>query len=187
VISAIVLAAGASSRMGSPKALLPIRGRPAVEVVVATLRAGGADDLIVVVGRHAAEIRAGADLAGVRVVDNARWETGRTSSIQAGLAALAPDAEAALLALVDMPLVRPDTVRALVASPRGDAEVVVPVHGGRRGHPIVLARTLFARIAALGPDEPLHTIIRAARALEVPVDDPGVLTDFDRPEDVRPL
>src|SRR6185295_10879356 len=110
VTSAIVLAAGSSSRMGRPKALLPIEGRPAVEVVCATLRAGGADDVVVVVGRHAAEIRAGARLDGVRVVENARWAEGRTTSVQAGLAALARDAEWTLLALVDMPLVRPGTV-----------------------------------------------------------------------------
>src|SRR6185295_12766502 len=116
VTSAIVLAAGGSSRMGRPKALLDIGGRPALEVVCATLRAGGADDVVVVVGRHAREIRAGADLGGVRVVDNPRWASGRTSSIQCGLAAVAHDAEWSLLALVDMPLVRAETVRTLVAA-----------------------------------------------------------------------
>ena len=171
--------------MGSPKALLPVGGRPAVEVVVATLRAGGADDVIVVVGRHATEIRAGADLRAARIVDNPNWATGRTSSIQAGLAALAPDAEWTLVALVDMPLVRPHTVRTLLAASREDADVVVPVLDGRRGHPILLRRTLFARIAALGPDEPLRDVVRTARRVEVPVADRGVLIDFDEPGDVR--
>src|ERR1043165_7372108 len=107
--SAIVLAAGASSRMGRPKALLRGGGRPAVEAVCATLAAGGAEDIVVVVGRHADEIRAGAELRGLRVVFNARGETGRTSSVQTGLAAVDADAEWALLALVDMPFVRPGT------------------------------------------------------------------------------
>jgi len=182
--SAIVLAAGASSRMGRPKALLPVNGRPAVEVVCAALRDGGADDVVVVVGKHAAEIRAGADLRRARVIDNPRWSGGRTSSVQTGLAALPPSAEWTLLALVDMPLVRAETVRALLAAPRGDADVVVPVHDGRRGHPILLRRTLFARIAALGPDEPLRDVVRTARRVDVPVDDPGVLVDFDEPGDV---
>lgn len=184
MIPAILLAAGASSRMGRPKALIPIGGRPAVEAIVATLRAGGADDVVVVVGRHATEIRAGADLRGARVVENPDWATGRTSSIQAGLAALAPGVEWTLLALVDMPLVRAGTVRALLASPRHDADVVVPVHGGRRGHPILLRRTLYPAIGALGPDAPLRDVVRAARRTEVPVDDPGVLVDFDEPGDV---
>jgi molybdenum cofactor cytidylyltransferase len=170
--------------MGRPKALLPVSGRPAVEVVCATLRDGGASDVVVVVGRHAAEIRAGAELSHVRVVDNPRWDSGRTSSVQAGLAALAPDADETLLALVDMPLVRAATVRDLLATPRGDAEVLVPVHEGRHGHPILLRRALFARILALGPDEPLHTVVRSARRLDVPVEDPGVLVDFDEPSDL---
>lgn len=184
VTSAIVLAAGASSRMGRPKALLDVGGRPAVERVVATLRDGGAADVVVVVGRHADEIRGGAELRGVRVVDNPDWARGRTSSVQRGIAALAPGAEWTLLALVDMPLVRADTVRALLSARRDDADAVVPTHGGRRGHPILLRRTLFARIAELGPDEPLHVVIRAASRAEVPVEDPGVLVDFDEPGDV---
>jgi CTP:molybdopterin cytidylyltransferase MocA len=174
--------------MGRPKALLDVGGRTAVDVVCDTLRAGGADDVVVVVGRHAQEIRAGARLRDVRVVDNPRWESGRTSSVQAGLAALAPAAQWTLLALVDMPLVRADSVRAIVSAAAGadrSFEVVVPVHRGRRGHPIALRRSLFPRIAALGPDEPLHVVVRAARGLDVPVDDAGVLVDFDEPGDVR--
>jgi CTP:molybdopterin cytidylyltransferase MocA len=128
VTSAIVLAAGASSRMGRPKALLDMGGRPAVERVVAALRDGGAGEIVVVVGRHADEIRAGADLRGVRVVDNPDWAGWRTSSVQRGLAALPPGTEWTLLALVDMPLVRADTVRALLAARRDDADAAVPVH-----------------------------------------------------------
>jgi molybdenum cofactor cytidylyltransferase len=184
VTSAIVLAAGASSRMGRPKALLDVGKRTAIEQVVETLRDGGASGIVVVVGRHAAEIRAGADLRGVRVVDNPDWERGRTSSVQRGLAALPPGTEWTLLALVDMPLVRAETVRALLAARRDDADAVVPVHAGRRGHPILLRRTLFPRIAALGPDAPLHDVIRTARRADVEVDDPGVLVDFDEPGDV---
>jgi CTP:molybdopterin cytidylyltransferase MocA len=184
MVPAIVLAAGASSRMGRPKALLPVNGRPAVEPVCSALVGGGATAIVVVVGKHAAEIRAGADLSGMTVIDNANWSSGRTSSVQSGLAALPPTAEWTLLALVDMPLVRAATVRALLAAPRGGADVVVPVHDGRRGHPILLRRTLFAQIAALGPDEPLNTVVRAARRIDVAVDDPGVLIDFDEPGDV---
>lgn len=186
--SAIVLAAGASSRMGRPKALLDIGGRAAVDVVCDTLRAGGADEVVVVVGKHGPEIRRGARLNDVCVVDNWLWDSGRTSSVHAGLNAISRDAEWTLLALVDMPLVRADSVRAIVsaaASADRSFEVVVPVHRGRRGHPIALRRPLFPRIAALGPDEPLYVVVRAARGLDVPVDDEGVIVDFDEPGDVR--
>lgn len=182
----IVLAAGASHRMGSPKALLSIDGRPAVEVVVAALRAGGADPVIVVVGRHAAKIRAGAKLDDATVIDHAGWADGRTSSLQAGLRAVPADAAVAVVALVDMPYVRATSVRALLdafAATHG-AEVAVPVYTGRRGHPIVLGRKLFAGLLALGPDEPPRALIRGARDVEVRVADPGVLVDLDTPEDV---
>jgi nicotine blue oxidoreductase len=187
-VPAIVLAAGASSRMGRPKALLPIGGRAAVEVVAETLRGGGCGEVVVVVGAHAAEIRAGARLDGVRVVDHAGWAGGRTSSIQAGLTALPPGADAVVLALVDMPYVTPATVVALLTA-HGSAgpgvEAVVPAHVGRRGHPVLLRRPLFARIAALGPDDPLSAVVRAAVVDEIPVADPGVLVDLDAPGDLR--
>ena len=126
VIASLVLAAGASERMGRPKALLSVAGRPAVEVVAGALASAGCGPIVVVVGRHAEEIRSGADLSAYDVLDHAGWADGRTSSIQAGLAAVPKDAGAVVLALVDMPLVRPETVRAVVDAwlaiePRGPA------------------------------------------------------------------
>jgi len=186
----VVLAAGASERMGRPKALLDVRGRPAVEVVVETLRAAGCDPVVVVTGRHAAEIREGADLSGAAVVEHAGWAAGRTSSIRAGLAALPAGTGAAVLALVDMPLVTADTVARLLAAREAAAtppDVVVPYHDGRGGHPVVLARALFPAIAALGPDAPLRDLLRTRERLDLEVDDPGVLVDLDTPADLRHL
>ena len=188
-VPAILLAAGASSRMGRPKALLPIGGRAAVDVVAATLRDGGCAEVVVVLGAHADEVCAGARLDRVRVVEHAGWAAGRTSSVQAGLRAVAPDAAAVLLALVDMPYVAPATVAALLGvlhTAPDEIDAIVPTHAGRRGHPVVLRRTLFARIAALGPDEPLSGVVRAARVLEVAVADPAVLVDLDVPGDLAP-
>jgi nicotine blue oxidoreductase len=185
-IPAIVLAAGASSRMGSPKPLLDLGGRAAVDVVVDTLRRGGAAPVFVVLGARADEVRAAADLAGAVVVVHSGWAAGRTTSIQAGLAALPGDAHAVILALVDMPLVRPETVSALLAAESAAAsgvDAIVPVHEGRRGHPVVLRRALFARIEALGPDAPLSDVMRHCERADVRVGDPGIHVDLDTPDD----
>jgi nicotine blue oxidoreductase len=176
--------------MGRPKALLPVRGRSAVEVVVATLRDAGCDPVIVVTGRHADEIRAGADLSGCTIVEHAGWAAGRTSSLQAGLRAVPTGADAVVLALVDMPLVRPETVgnllTAWVRAPEG-TDVVVPLHDGRGGHPIVLSPRVLPAIAGLGPDAPLRDLLRTRDRLDVEVDDPGVRLDLDTPDDLRHL
>lgn len=186
-VPAILLAAGASSRMGRPKALLPLAGTPFVDAIAETLRTGGSRPVLVVLGCHEAEIRRTAKLRDVAVVSHPGWALGRTSSIQAGLRALPADAEAAVIALVDMPFVRPSTVASLLRVHRAappDVEAVLPSHGGRRGHPVLLRRALFDRVLVLGPDEPLSAVIRAARCLPVPVDDPDIHTDLDAPEDL---
>ncbi len=188
-VAGLVLAAGASSRMGSPKALLPVDGRPAVECVAATLAAAGADPVIVVLGCDADRIRAAADLSGVSVVEHPGWKAGRTSSIQAGLAAVPAEAQGVLLAPVDIPLFQEASVRALVEALAGsdDAIFAVPTHGGRGGHPVLLGRALFVSIEALGPDEPLRELLQANPRLDVALEDEGVLADFNTPGDAADL
>ncbi len=186
-LPAILLAAGSGTRLGRPKALLDVRGRSAVAHVSEVLRMGGAGPVIAVTGAAAAHVEPEAQRGGARAVHCAGWEGGRTASLQAGLAAVPDGAPAVLVALVDMPLVTTGTVGALISAwtcaPDG-TEVIVPSHEGRRGHPIVLARSLFPALAALGPDTPLRDALRTARRLVVDVDDPGVLVDLDTPEDL---
>ncbi len=173
--------------MGSPKALLDIDGRPSVEVVIDLLRGAGAGEVLVVVGKHAAETRKGADLSGVTVVDHREWDLGRTSSIQKGLAAVPAHYGGALLANVDQPLVLPETVAAVVTAFResdADVEFVSPVFGRRFGHPVVLARSLFERFMELDPAHSPRALLRTARRVEVSVDDTGILVDLDRPSDL---
>lgn len=180
----IVLAAGASTRMGRSKALLPFGDLTALERVVRCGAQAGAGSSIVVGGHDAEAIRAVAGLAGARFVVNPRWERGQTSSLLAGFAELPPDAAGFLLFPVDCPLVRPETVARILAAPSA-AAIAVPRYGGRRGHPALFRRATFAEFHALGDDEPAHAVLRRdpARVTDVEVDDPGVALPLDTPAD----
>jgi CTP:molybdopterin cytidylyltransferase MocA len=165
MIGTIVLAAGASSRFGSAKQRLLVPG------VVEKARASEAvDEVLVVVGAHQVET----DAPTVRCPE---WEQGPGASLRCGLNALAPETEAAVVVLADGPGLSPAAIDRVVAAWRtGAGDVVAASYGGNRGHPILLARTVWADI----PDE-------GARALEpvlVPCDDLGAPGDVDTPADL---
>ena len=187
MVVGIVLAAGASSRMGRPKALLPLGGDVFVTRVCATLQQAGLDDLVVVAGDESAAIGAAIVTAGlrVRVVENPRRKEGQLSSVLAGLAvADRPGVDAVLVHLVDVPLVRVATVRAVMdAFSRTRAPVVRPVVGGRHGHPVLFARRVFDELRRADPSIGARSVVRAhaADACDVPVDDEGACRDIDTP------
>jgi CTP:molybdopterin cytidylyltransferase MocA len=163
VLAAVVLAAGASTRFGSPKQrlLLPY--------VLERLRDAPVDEVVVVSGAYSLDVDA-------RVVECPEWERGPGASLRCGLEALAPDVEAAVVVLADGPHLASQAVgRVLGAWRELGAEVVAASDGGRRGHPVVLARSAWGRI----PDE-------GARALDpvlVPCDDLGSPGDVDSADD----
>jgi CTP:molybdopterin cytidylyltransferase MocA len=164
VIAAVVLAAGASSRFGSPKqALLLPR-------VLERVRASGADDVLVVLGAHDVDT----DARAVRCAD---WERGPGASLRCGLAALGDEVEAAVVILADGPSLSPAAVDRVVDAWRGlGAEVVAASYGGERGHPVLLARTMWGAV----PDEGA----RALTPVLVPCDDLGSPGDVDTPDDL---
>lgn len=191
----LVLAAGASTRMGSPKLALrfgpgPYTSTTALTRVLDACAALGLATPVVVAGAVPLLALVGhASGRTARFVENQRWADGRTTSIQAGLAALPTEAAAALLWPVDACLASPAAVQALLATWAADpaALACVPSHAGRRGHPLLLDREVFARLTALGPDTPAREVVRAlaseGRLRHVESDDPAVLMNLDTPDE----
>ncbi len=189
----LVLAAGAGRRAGGPKALARWGDETGLARVLRLGREAGLARAIVVIGARAAEVQAAGATAlaapGVATVVHDGWEAGRTSSLQAGLAASPADAGAIVLHPVDHPAVAPATITALLErwrAPAEDAAIVLPqaprADGSPgRGHPIVIDRRVFEEIAALGPDEPLRSVIHAdrGRVAIVEVGDAGIHLDVN--------
>jgi molybdenum cofactor cytidylyltransferase len=189
MIAGIVLAAGTSSRMGRQKLLLPLEGRPLIRLAVERLLAGRPDDVVVVLGRDAQAV--GDALAGlpVRTVLNPRYADGQSTSLRAGLDALIPGTEAAVIALGDQPLPDAGLVARLVAAFReGGRPIVVPRYRDGRGHPVLFAAPLFDELRAVTGDQGGRGVVARdpERVAEVLVDAPMPL-DVDTWADYRRL
>lgn len=192
VIPGIILAAGASSRMGRPKALLPLPdGELFLLRIAGTLRRAGLDRVIAVVGTDEAAIRAAVHPRGepgLRLVANPAPARGQLSSLVVGLDALAPDDDAVLVTIVDLPLVSVDTVRRVIAGWRPTrAPIARPAHENRHGHPVVFAAELFEELRRADPALGARAVLERhrPRIVDVPIDDPGAYDDIDTPEDYR--
>ena len=187
MIPAILLAAGASTRMGQPKALLTTTGgRTFVGAILETLRDAGLTDVVVVIRPGDTALAAEIAAAGFgRAIVNPRAADGQLTSLLAGLDAIdGPDVPAVLVTLVDVPLVTPPTIRTLCARAAvSPATVLRAVYRGRHGHPVIFKRALFDALRAADPAVGAKAVVRAAAIEDVEVDDPGVSEDVDTPSD----
>ncbi len=187
-IAGIVPCAGASTRMGTSKALLDAGGRSFLAAVVGSLFGGGCTPVVVVVGAGRGDERRRAMAAGALVLDNPDPGEGPITSLRVALATLGADVDGVAVCPVDHPLVRPETVADLVeAFVAGDAPLVLPVHAGRRGHPTLFRRTLFTELADPALEGGARTVVHRhlGEALQLEVDDGGTVTDIDTPEAYR--
>lgn len=187
--AAIILAAGDSSRMGTPKALLDWHGRPLIEHVLETARQGGCSKLFVVLGKDAEAIRQGAKLDGVTVLVNTEPARGQVSSIQLGMQNLDFSTDCCVIWPVDCPLIEASDVRALIETYAGWRaslmRIFMPVHKGERGHPMLVDIGFRQPFMELKEGETARKVIEdnPTQVKEVPTDNPGVLTDIDTPEE----
>jgi molybdenum cofactor cytidylyltransferase len=187
----VVLAGGSSTRMGSPKQLLPIEGRPLLELVVSQACASKLDEVVVVLGANADAIVAGVDLGRARIVRNPDHASGMSSSLRAGLAALGDDVERAMVILGDQPDVSPELLDELLAlQARSGLPAAALSFGGLLHPPVVLKRELWGDLRSLEGDVGCRALIRArpelVAALPASADSPHPV-DLDTPEDYRRL
>lgn len=189
-ISAVILAAGKSSRMGSLKQLLPLRGRTLIENVLQNLRESQAGEIVLVLGFSADAILEKIPLDGVKVVVNEAYGEGMGTSLRTGIAQVSPEADAALVILADQPFVQPGTIDQLIRAYRDQKpQIVIPVYQGFRGNPVLLDRSVFPELLGLAGDIGCRAIFgsHTENILKVPVDDIGVLLDIDTPADFETL
>jgi xanthine dehydrogenase accessory factor len=187
-VAAILLAAGISSRMGEPKPLVQLAGRPLLVHALEALRHSDVSEIVVVLGAEADRVRREIALDGTRTIVNPDYAEGMSTSIRAGVRAAAPEGEAFLIVLGDQPLVSVATINALVArSEATGARILVPTYCGVRGNPVLLHRSLSKDIDTIHGDVGCRDVVNghADEIVEVSVDDPGILIDVDTPEEVR--
>ena len=159
-VAVVVLAAGASSRLGRPKQLLDYRGATLLDATLATARAAGAAQVVVALGGAAEEVRARVDLTGVDVVHNADFGDGCATSIRSALQAVRDDAEGVVLLLGDQPGVAAGTVAALVAGAGAHAVGVCEYDDGL-GHPLWFHRRMFDVLTGLHGDKAVWKLVDA--------------------------
>lgn len=186
---AVVTAAGSAERFGGKKLLAPIAGEPLLDHTIRSLLEGGVSEVIVVVGAEARrelarDVNAMNDPR-VRPVVNPDPSRGMFSSIQIGVATATGDT---LLVLPgDMPYVRPETIRAVIAKFRERPAIVSPRYNGRRGHPVAMPAAMRDEIAKAAPTANLHDVIEQHQSepVDVDVNDAGVVRDVDTPADLE--
>lgn len=188
MISAILLAAGESRRMGEFKQLLSIGGKSFVEHCVDNLLASRVDELIIVTGHRALDVRRAVGERPVRFAHNVDYLSGMASSIKCGFSALSEDSQACVVALVDQPTIGEDVINLVIDRYRNTHEIIViPTYRGRSGHPIILDRSLNSEILTMDPEQGLRQVVHAHQnqVARVEVYTEAVLEDCDLPEDYQ--
>lgn len=189
-VDGVVLAAGRSARMGRPKPLLRVDGETFMERAVRRLAAGGCRAVSVVLRADDLPVQRLARAVGAAVVLNPDPASEQIDSLRRAVESLAPDTGAIVVVPVDYPLIAASTVHALIASFHGRrAPAIVPVFNRTLGHPVLLARSTFDALLRDSLPEGLRSLLEVYgdRVVELPVEDPAILTDIDTPEQYQAL
>ncbi len=190
MIAGVLLAAGNSSRMGQPKALLPFNGVSFIDTILSNLNKAGCHPLISILGEKADLICKQTDVDHFMCVNNPHPEQGMLSSLQLAIRQLPAKVTGFILSLVDHPAVQADTYQALYKKALDNPErIIIPDFFGQHGHPVYFGRVFFEALL----NAPAHLGARHVvesnrnRVIYLPVDDEGVILDIDTPEDYNRL
>ena len=187
MIVAVVLSAGESSRMGRPKALLPIDGQTFIEKIVGALKKSSVAKVIVVLGHNADEMRRHIQHLPIEILVNPDYKLGQLSSLQVAVRSLEKEADCdgMLVHLVDHPYVNTQLLESMIKLCEETAKlIIVPRYNGTRGHPVIFSRKLFKELLAAPMDQGAKAVVDAHRAdtLEIDTEDEGITLDIDTPE-----
>jgi molybdenum cofactor cytidylyltransferase len=190
-VAAIILAAGRSSRMGSHKLLLPFRGRPIVNWVLAAACASQADPVTIVLGHETEQVNAA--LQAERwflTIHNPWYMDGMSTSLKIGLAAMPKDVDGAIILLGDQPLITPEIINAMIAESANDPDAIIAAsYQGQRGNPVLFPRHYFGELEAITGDEGGRSVLarHPERVRLVEIDDALAGFDVDTPEEYQAL
>lgn len=185
-VAAVVLAAGMSRRMGTPKQLLRIGGETILDRTLKNVRASNVGEIILVLGHAAEMVKKEVSTEGVKVASNPSYEQGMGTSLRSGLAAVDPGAAAALIVLADQPWVNSETLNRLIACyQERKPQIIIPMYKGFRGNPVLLDSSVFAEVQALNGEVGCRAIFgnHTEGIVKLAVDNPGILLDIDSRDD----
>jgi len=189
MITALILAAGQSKRMGQPKMLLPWGTETVLSHVITVFRKAGLEDILVLTGGAREQVENEIAHLNIRTIFNEQFTQGEMlSSIQCGIRSLTHKTQAILIGLGDQPQVQAGSVRMVCDAYReSNSKIVVPSYNMRRGHPWLIERSLLHDLMILeSPQSPRDFLNAHRKKIQyVNVDDPGILADLDTPEDYR--
>jgi len=188
MLAAVILGAGESRRMGSPKALVPFHGISFAQHLLAATRHARVDVTRIVLGANADDVAAKLDVDPSIIVVNRDWEKGQLSSIQAAIRSLPEDTEGMILCPVDHPLVSANLVSQLIKQFDTSGKLIaLPTFHGRRGHPVIFRASLYGELLAASPDIGARQVVwnHTEEIVEVPTEEEGVILNLNDPEGLQ--